>query len=188
MEAKPLDASHAQATDWPSPKEGSPPSHPQTVDTLLGITPLAQGHTEPFFGFRVGGLGFLVPVHTYCEVIEQTQVNPLPNTQPWFGGLLNLRGNLVPVIDLHRLLGEAVADAKKRRLFTIDKGEKAVALWIDGLPEVHGIVPQPVPELPALPAVLERHVACGYPHQGQVWLLLEYSGFFRALGGQIALG
>ena len=91
----------------------------QTPDRL--IPPEAQSREETFFGFRVGSLGLLVPVDIYCEVIEQVQVNPLPNTRIWFGGLLNLRGNLVPAIDLHRLLGEETPDPKKRRLFTIDK-------------------------------------------------------------------
>lgn len=141
-----------------------------------------------FFGFRVGSLGFLVPANQYCEILEQVQVNPLPNTQPWFGGLVNLRGNLVPVIDLHRLLGEASVELKKRRLFTIDKGEKAVAVWIDGLPEVHGTAREPLAQVPSLPPMLESHVPWGYAYQGQAWLSVQFDAFFGALGRQIALG
>jgi len=175
MGNEPLESGSVKATDW------LPPASPSPTQSLPSVG------AETFFGFHIGHLGFLVPVNTYCEVLEQTQVNPLPNTQPWLSGLLNLRGNLVPAIDLHRLLDEAVADPKKRRLFTIDKGDKAVALWIDGLPEVHGIDPQAATSLPALPAVLERFVSRGYSHQGQVWLQIQYSAFFKALGGQIAL-
>jgi len=148
----------------------------------------ADSGAAAFFGFRVGSLGLLVPVGIFCEVIEQAQVNPLPNTQPWFGGLLNLRGNLVPVIDLHRLFGEEAVDAKKRRLFTIDKGEKAVALWIDGLPQVFGAFPQPLAQLPPLPAALASHVRAAYPQPAQIWLHVQFDGFFKALGRQIALG
>jgi twitching motility protein PilI len=140
-----------------------------------------------FFGFRIGSLGFLVPADIFCEVIEQAQVNPLPNTQAWFSGLLNLRGNLVPVIDLHRFIGEAAADPKKRRLFTIDKSEKAVALWIDGLPEVHGLAREPLKQLPAIPAVLAPFVTWGYVYEGQVWLNLRFGEFFQALGRRVAL-
>lgn len=144
---------------------------------------------EAFFGFRVGSLGFLVPISTYCEVIEQTQVNPLPNTQSWFSGLLNLRGNLVPAIDLRRLFGEEAVDPKKRRLFTINKGERAVALWIDGLPEVHGTAfpREPLKRLPLLPTAVEPYVFGGYQCQGQIWLNVQFDEFFTALGRQIAL-
>lgn len=156
----------------------------------LGEPPSVEvpAYAGTFFGFRVGSLGFLVSADLYCEVLEQAQVNPLPNTQVWFCGLLNLRGNLVPVIDLHRLLGEDVADPKKRRLFTIDKGEKAVALWIDGLPEVHGPAREPLKQLPTLPAALAPYVPWGYRYQGQIWLDLRFDEFFKALGRQIALG
>ena len=169
MESKPLETA----------REARPDSRPP-ADFPAGA--------GTFFGFRVGGLGFLVSAEIYCEVLEQAQVNPLPNTQAWFGGLLNLRGNLVPVIDLHRLLGESVADPKKRRLFTLDKGEKAVALWIDGLPEVHGPGREPLEALPPLPAVLAPHVPWGYAYQGQAWLNVRFADFFIALGRQIALG
>jgi twitching motility protein PilI len=169
LDVEPLEAAHLEIPDW--------------------LTPTAvHSHEDTFFEFRVGNLGLLVPVEIYCEVIEQIPVNPLPNTQPWFGGLLNLRGNLVPVIDLHRLFGEESPDAKKRRLFTIDKGEKSVAVWIDGLPQVRSAFPQPLPEIPPAPAILESHINAAYQQQGHIWFSIDYDSFFKALGQQIALG
>ena len=77
------------------------------------ITPNPTTRTESVFGFRVGSLGFLVTSSTCCEVIEQMQVNPLPNVEGWFSGLINFLGDLIPIIDLQLLLGEEVyADDK----------------------------------------------------------------------------
>lgn len=156
-----------------------------SVESLLGLaTP--EPSTATFFGFRVGHFHFLVPVEHHCEVIEQTKANPLPNTQPWFSGLINLRGNLAPVIDLRLVLGEAPA-THKRRLFTIGKGERTVALWIDGLPEVLGVEPGPIPPLPTLPERLRPFVSEAHVLRGQVWLKLNYEGFFSDLGRQIGV-
>lgn len=139
-----------------------------------------------WFGFRVGRFGFLVPEVLFGEVIEQAQVNPLPNTQAWFHGLCNLRGHLVPVFDPHRLLGEEVADPRKRRLFAIGRGERAVALWIDGLPELRDAAPQPpTADLP-LPEHLRPHAAGVHREGERLWLVPDYGAWFKALGRSLA--
>jgi twitching motility protein PilI len=171
--------------DWLAPAEALTRFRPLQAATGV-IAPVV--HEASVFGFRAGSLGFLVTAGTYCEVIGQTQVNPIPNTKLWFSGLLNLRGNLVPAFDLRRLLGEEATDHKKRCLFAIDRGEKTVALWIDGLPEVLGAFSQPLRQLPPLPAVLQACVSGGHLHRGQIWLNVQFDELFKTLGRQIAAG
>lgn len=162
------------------------------TDALTHFLPLATEvntanlatHAEAVFGFRVGSLGFLVTSSTYCEVIEQLQVNPLPNVEAWFSGLINLRGDLVPVIDLQLLLGETNTERKKRQLFAIGQGDKAMAFWIDGLPEIQSGFPQPLKQLPPLPAILQRCVTGGYLHNGQIWFYVQFDELFKTLGGR----
>lgn len=138
---------------------------------------------EAIFGIRTGSIGFLVPTTSYCEVLDKIQVNTLPNVHHWVSGILNLRGNLVPVFDLRVVLEEAVIDNKKRRLFAIDRGDKAVALWIDGLPEITDRAAlQPLQKLPVLPELLQHFVIGGYQLNGQVWLDVKLNALFKALG------
>lgn len=154
--------------------------------TAANVAPQA----ETLFGFRVGGLGFLLASHTYCEIIEQLAVNPLPNVEPWFTGLLNLRGNLVPVIDLQLLLGEASSlntDAKKRQLFAIGQGDKTMAFWIDGLPEIRNSFLQPLKQLPPLPAILRNCVSNAYLQEGQLWFNVQFDELFKNLGRQYTM-
>lgn len=182
MEAKHLETANQMNAEWLSPTEALTRFHPleNEVDALSQFV-----HADTVFGFRVGSLGFLVPASTYCEVIEQLQVNALPNVEPWFSGLLNLRGNLVPVIDLCLLLDESASD-KKRQLFAIGQGDKAMAFWIDGLPEIQTFSSAQLKQLPPLPAILQRSVVAGYLNEGQIWLNIRFDEFFKALGGHYA--
>lgn len=168
-----------------TPDSAWPGTARPSVDSLLGLN-APKPSTDTFFGFRVGRFAFLVPVNVHCEVIEQTRANPLPNTQPWFSGLINLRGNLVPVFDLRLILGEEPAGSQRRRLFTIGKGDKCVAVWIDGLPEVLSMDAGKAPPLPDLPERVRPFVSDGRFHHGQVWLYLRYEEWFRELGALIA--
>ena len=135
-------------------------------------------------GFRVGEFGFLVPVSLHCEVIEQTNANPLPKVEPWFSGLLNIRGNIVPVVDLLRFMSDTDKPPKKRYLFAIDRAEKSMVVWIDGYPQMLTGVLQPLDELPPLPARLARFVSNAYTLDGQIWLNVQLEQIFKTLGRQ----
>lgn len=176
-----LETAKQQDTDWLSPTDAL--THFLPLETEVNTADLAT-HAEAVFGFRVGSLGFLVTSSTYCEVIEQLQVNPLPNVEAWFSGLINLRGDLVPVIDLQLLLGETSTDRKKRQLFAIGQGDKAMAFWIDGLPEIQSGFSQPLKQLPPLPSILKHCVSGGYLHNEQIWFNVQFDTLFKTLGRQ----
>jgi twitching motility protein PilI len=184
MEANHLEIAK-QNPNWLSPTDALTHFLPLEIEVN---TPNLAAHSETIFGFRVGSLGFLVTSSTYCEVIEQLQVNPLPNVESWFSGLINLRGDLVPVVDLQLLLGETPAptDQKKRQLFAIGQGDKAMAFWIDGLPEIQHIVTQPLKQLPPLPTILQRCVSVGYFYNNQLWFNVQFDELFKTLGRQYA--
>lgn len=185
MEAKHLETAESQTSDWLLPTDALTRFLP--LEAEANINNLAP-HAETVFGFRVGSLGFLVASHIYCEVIEQLQVNPLPNVEAWFSGLLNLRGNLVPVIDLQLLLGETVnTERKKRQLFAIGQGDKTMAFWIDGLPEIQSTFSQPLKQLPPLPAILQHCVLNAYLQDGQIWFNVDFDELFKTLGRQYAM-
>jgi twitching motility protein PilI len=182
-----MDANHLETSkqnaDWLSPTDAL--THFLPLENEVSAANLVS-HTEAIFGFRVGSLGFLVNSSTYCEVIEQLKVNPLPNVESWFSGLINLRGDLVPVIDLQLLLGEAPTDQKKRQLFAIGQGDKAMAFWIDGLPEIQHSFTQPLKQLPPLPPILQRCVSVGYFYNDQLWFNVQFDELFKTLGSQYA--
>lgn len=140
--------------------------------------------SEALLGFRIGHLGFLLPVSLHCEVIEALPVNPVPKVEPWFSGLLNIRGNIVPVVDLRLLLGETLNPLKKRYLLALGRGEKMMALWLDDYPQMMMALTDPLPDLPYLPPPLVPCVRHAYAHQEQIWLTVQLEPLFTALGAR----
>ena len=137
---------------------------------------------EAIFGIHLAWIGLLVSKDSYCEVVDKIHVNALPNVQPWISGIINLRGNLIPVFDLFFFLEEEAAD-NKRRLMVIGQGDKAAALWIDGFPEIkNSECLKPLNELPVLPQQLQGFVNGGYTESAEVWIDLNFDDLFKALG------
>jgi chemotaxis signal transduction protein len=135
-------------------------------------------------GFRLGNLGFLIASDIFSEIIQRPQINPLPLVQPWFLGLLNLRGTIVPVLDILQYLEEPASNHAKRQLLVIDKGEQAAALWIDGYPEIISSVSTQVVAIPHLPPRLQAHVTGAVVHSQQIWLTIRLTDFLKALGAK----
>jgi chemotaxis signal transduction protein len=115
-------------------------------------------------------------------MLDELPVYPLPNTPPWFLGLINVRGSTVPVFDLHRLFGFGDEHSKERRMLMLDRGDPAVAMPIDGFP-ITVETTKKMSRLPPLPEILRHHIRDGYVKDGLFWLEFEHRGFFEDLVG-----
>ncbi len=133
------------------------------------------------YGFSVGSFGLMIQTNVGSEVIRPEAISSLPGSAPCLLGLLNLRGNLVPVFDLSLVLGVTKSTESRAKLVLIlDKGENAVGMVIDGFPQPLQAM-RNIAQLPVLPAVLQEHVSAGYVKDERVWLEFNHESFFEKL-------
>lgn len=59
--------------------------------------------------FSLGQESYALPVAQVREVLESASITRLPTTTKYLKGIINLRGSVVPVLDLARRLGQAAA-------------------------------------------------------------------------------
>jgi len=131
------------------------------------------------YGFCIGGMGFLLATDETVEVVEFVSACPIPNTPLWFKGMINVRGNLVPVIELKLLLDIEVNNLAKWILI-VGEGNKTVGIGIDILPHVVDTENE-VDELPPLPEIIQKHVSTAVLHEKDIWLDMNYEELFADL-------
>ena len=56
-------------------------------------------------GYQVGGLRLVSHMGEISEILKLPRLSVLPGVKPWLLGIANVRGRLIPVIDLHEYLG-----------------------------------------------------------------------------------
>lgn len=145
----------------------------------------AAGRAVHRYGFRVGGARFLHDLSLGVELVDMQRLYELPNAGEGFAGLVNLRGNLVPVFDLKPLLGEETAEPDKQMLLVIGTGDHAAALAIDGNPErVTLDAADRVDEASRVPELLRDRLRGLYARAGQTWMEPDYEALFEALAGR----
>lgn len=135
-------------------------------------------------GVRVGATRIFLPYLEKVEIIELESFCPIPNTPMWFMGMINNRGNLLPVFDL-KLFMQADVDGPSRWLMVLGTGGRAAGLCIDTLPvtienpeqvDITGIDTQT-----GIPAELRPYLTGLYLHDGIMWMDLTYDKLFHDL-------
>lgn len=87
--------------------------------------------------FCLQGEEFAVDIQKVREVLKITQITPLPQSPEFIEGVINLRGEVLPVVDLRkrfRLTGSG--EAGKARIIIVEIEEGLVGLIVDSVTEV----------------------------------------------------
>jgi purine-binding chemotaxis protein CheW len=82
----------------------------------------------------IGAEHYALPVDRVREVAELGDVTPLPGSPPEVMGVCNLRGQVVPVIDLARVLD--LSQGKAERIVVTEVGELRAGLAVDAVVDV----------------------------------------------------
>ena len=132
-------------------------------------------------GFRIAGQLFGIAVASVRDVLIIRQFAPIPLAQPEILGVLNLRGRVVTVVDLHRRLGLATTNHHLPSMsVVIEHAEHLHALLVESVGDVvtlpvEGLLPIP----PTLPQTL-RGLAHGVVHSGcDFMVLLDVARIFE---------
>jgi purine-binding chemotaxis protein CheW len=90
-----------------------------------------------YCSFRLGDFLFGVETSRVQEVLRGFSVTPVPLAPAWVSGLINLRGQVVTVLDLKGRLG-LIRDAGASPLFCVilKDGEEWIGLPVDGIGDV----------------------------------------------------
>jgi twitching motility protein PilI len=161
----------------------------QKPDTaLLGLDVSAHDYQQPRYGFKVSNVGLLISPETMCEVMKNFTVYPVPNTKPWMHGLVNLRGNLIPVYDLSMLLGLSEYPVAHKNLLVMDKGSDSVGILIDTLPQPCDLRRcKKLSHVPNLPAGLKNCIADAYSVDDVLWLGFNHKEYFHYLMDTVSI-
>ena len=72
-------------------------------------------------GFRVGDSKLIAPMSEVKEILDLPEYTTVPGVKPWIVGVANVRGSLLPILDMKTfLLGEDVKHRQKARVIVID--------------------------------------------------------------------
>lgn len=88
-------------------------------------------------GFTINNIPLLAKMDDISEILPPPETIRIPGVMHWVTGLANIRGNLMPVLDMNDFLyGKATEIRKQSRILIINKKGLIAALLVD---EVYGL-------------------------------------------------
>ena len=101
--------------------------------------------------FRLGEQEYSVDIMSVREIRGWTRATPLPHAPAHIRGVINLRGNVLPVVDLSSRLGMAPVEGDPRNvIIVVHLGNQVAGLLVDA---VSDIIALPRSDLQAPPAL-----------------------------------
>lgn len=126
-------------------------------------------------GFRIGRETFGLPISLVHEIVRTPEITNVPHAPEYVEGVMNLRGRIVPVIDLRRRFGgAAIENSRKNRVLVVDVESRAVGLIVDSASEVLKISDAQIEPPPnVLTDAATGYVTGVAKHQGRLIILVD---------------
>ncbi len=162
-------------------------SHSEPFDVLLHIAEMSTRHARGLperadvqavwtgVGFQLRGMRYVVPMNEVAEMLVPPDYTRVPGVKPWVKGVANVRGRLLPMLDLEVFFGAQLDPARKQhRVLVLEIGDFYCGVIVN---HVYGMRHFPLDAYSENPAqnddVMAPYVKGSYEHDGQKWIVFS---------------
>ncbi len=120
--------------------------------------------------FSISGLGVIAPLQEVKEILNYPEeLTRVPGTQEWLLGMANIRGNLLPIIDLQRFLGGApLVIGRRSRVLVVSHQGLYSGLLVGNVQGMRHFLEEQRTAVPVLPEYVRQFVQGAYVVEGAV--------------------
>jgi purine-binding chemotaxis protein CheW len=137
-----------------------------------------------YVSFTLGSGRYCVPVDEVLQILRHENVMEIPKAPPFVEGVINLRGDVVPVVNLRERLSVAGdAEAKKPRIVVTQVEGRMYGLAVDEVRDVVEIDDAAVHDDQGSPFGVCSEFIRGIAKRGDsLYMVLDLPGIFRSGG------
>lgn len=141
--------------------------------------PLETDDAAQMIGFILAGEHFCVDILMVQEIIKQMPITIVPDTPDFIEGVINLRGNIIPLIDLRKRLN--IKDEMKKQIedpwtIIIDIGGRVAGFIVDQVTRVLRIPSGEIlpPPEKGVGGLKSRYLSGVYDMEDQILAILDF--------------
>lgn len=141
---------------------------------------------EQFLTFLLADEEYAVKVLQVKEILAYQAVTRVPRAAEWIKGVLNLRGSVIPVVDLAAKFGQGATSVGKTTCIVIfeielQDGPMVMGMIVDAVSQVVDLVPEDIKPAPAFGSGLNTQFLLGVAKIGaRLSLLLDLDKVFSS--------
>ena len=125
-------------------------------------------------GFMLAGYEFVADMGQVAEILQPPRMTKVPGVRSWVLGVANVRGRLVPVMDLAGMLGlTGKANWRSRRVLVVEQGDVLTGLLVDAVLGMQQFPMDTMSELAQVDPALEKYTRHGFDRNEKVWSIFR---------------
>ncbi len=150
-------------------------THNQTKHRSAGVDRTAGGSGGKFLTFFLRGEEYGLEILKVQEIIGMMGVTPVPRTPEFICGVINLRGKVIPIVDLRLKFGmESVEHTEETCIIVVQAQGLQIGIVVDKVSEVLDIAAEDIEEPPSFGTDVNTDYILGIgKSEGRVKLLLD---------------
>ncbi len=134
---------------------------------------MADLDARQYLTFTLGSEEYALDILAVQEIKGGAAITPVPGTAPWVRGVMNLRGVIVPVLDLRTKLAiGGDAPAAEPVIVVVMVKRRPVGLAVDSVCDVVGLAPAAVQSTPELIGHVDTRLVSGLAVDGERMIVL----------------
>lgn len=135
----------------------------------------ARKNSSQFVGFQLDGQEYAFRIEQIQEIVILDRVTRTPQVPDYVDGVSNLRGSIIPIINLRRLFGMASkATDGETRTIVVNVGTRTMGCTVDTVSQVMRIPEEEIQAAPETVTAGGAHYVSGFArHNGRLMILLD---------------
>lgn len=152
---------------------------------------LTEGAEGKYLLFELGGEEYGIEILRVREIIGLMDITPVPQSPPFIRGVINLRGKIIPVLDMRRRFGMEEGEYTERSCIIVTelkngKDQLMLGMLVDGVREVANIPADQIDPAPQFGASVDTRYIMGMAKMKErVAILLDVEKLLK--DGEVAL-
>lgn len=121
--------------------------------------------------FKIGDELFGIGIERVVEILKVQKIFTIPGLPEFLSGVMSVRGNIVPVIDLRRRFG-IKPSGNKERIIIVRYGQEKISFLVDDIKEILSLSPEQIRTPPSIFKGFKTEYLTGLGKHGERIIIL----------------
>ena len=121
--------------------------------------------------FKIGDDIFGIGIERVVEILKVQKIFTIPGLPEFLSGVMSVRGNIVPVIDLRRRFG-IKPSGNKERIIIVRYGQEKISFLVDDIKEILSLSPEQIKTPPSIFKGFKTEYLTGLGKHGERIIIL----------------
>ena len=126
---------------------------------------------QKFTIFKIGDEIFGIGIDRVVEILKIQKIFTIPGLPEFLSGVISVRGNIVPVMDLRRRFGIKPA-GNKERIIIVRYGQEKISFLVDDIKEILSLTPEEIRTPPSIFKGFKTEYLTGLGKHGERIIIL----------------